>query len=111
MHDKDGVSAGAVFAEMAGYLQRTHQRSIVGQLEHLASRLGNFCQNNGYIVCKNPTTTAAIFDRMRAEGHCARSGEHRTRTVPSRGPGGRTAARLTAAWDADWWVRAAACAA
>lgn len=69
VHDKDGVSAGAVFAEMAGYLQRTHQRSIVGQLEHLASRLGNFCQNNGYIVCKNPTTTAAIFDRMRAEGH------------------------------------------
>lgn len=69
VHDKDGVSAGAVFAEMAGYLQRTYKRSIVGQLDHLSSRLGHFCQNNGYIVCRQPKTTAAIFQRLRADGH------------------------------------------
>lgn len=69
VHDKDGVSAGAVFAEMAGYLQRTHGRTIVGQLEHLADKLGHFSQNNGYIVCRQPKTTAAIFDRLRADGH------------------------------------------
>ena len=69
VHDKDGVSAGAVFAEMAGYLARTHGRGVVDQLEHLAGRLGHFVQNNGYIVCKQPKTTAAIFERLRADGH------------------------------------------
>lgn len=69
VHDKDGVSAGAAFAEMATYLQKTHGRTIVGQLEHLSQKLGYFSQNNGYIVCKQPKTTAAIFDRLRADGH------------------------------------------
>jgi len=69
VHDKDGVSAGAVFAEMANHLHVTHGRTIVGQLEHLSKKLGYFCQNNGYIVCKQPKTTAAIFDRLRANGH------------------------------------------
>lgn len=67
VNDKDGVSAGAVFAEMAGYLRRTHNgRTVVGHLNELYARLGQFTQNNGYVICRNPKTTAAIFGRLRA---------------------------------------------
>ena len=69
VHDKDGVSAGAVFGEMAAYLARTHNRTICGHLDYLFERLGQFTQNNGYIICRQPKTTAAIFDRLRNGGH------------------------------------------
>ncbi len=69
VNDKDGVSAGAVFAEMAGTLAREEGRSVCEHLDALAARLGHFVQNNGYVVCRQPAVTAAIFDRLRNGGH------------------------------------------
>ena len=66
VHDKDGVSAGAVFGEMAAYLHREHNgRTVVEHLNVLLGRLGQFVQNNGYLICRDPKKTAAIFSRMR----------------------------------------------
>ena len=68
VNDKDGVSAAAVFAEMAASLAREHGRSVCDHLEALYRRTGQYVQNNGYVVCREPETTAAIFERLRAGG-------------------------------------------
>ena len=68
VNDKDGVSAGAVFAEMAGQLGRAHGRSVLEHLEHLYRRVGHHTMDSSYVICRNPLTTAAIFDRLRAGG-------------------------------------------
>lgn len=60
--------AGAVFAEMAGYLARVHGRSVVQQLEHLYARVGRYTMNSSYVICRNPATTTRIFERLRADG-------------------------------------------
>ena len=65
VNDKDGVSAGAVFAEMAAYLARTHKRTPVGHLEHLYATHGQWVMNASYVYCRDPQTTSAIFDRIR----------------------------------------------
>ena len=58
VNDKDGVSAGAVFAEMANTLQREHGRSVLEHLDTLYDRVGRFVQNNG---CAHPCRLAPIL--------------------------------------------------
>ena len=102
VNDKDGVSAGAAFGEMAAYL-REHGRSICGHLDALYQRLGQFTQNNGYVICRQPKTTAAIFNRLRNGGQYwlllpgGGEGAARASSRPDDGGGhqrGRRAAKL-----------------
>ena len=52
LNDKDGVVAGSVFAEMAGYLQRVHGRTVLQQLEHLWGLHGQWVTVASYIFCR-----------------------------------------------------------
>ena len=82
VNDKDGVSAGAVFAEMACYLKRERSSSVLEHLQHLYATHGAYTQNNSYVICRNPETTAAIFHRLRADGkYWLRLGELRIEWV------------------------------
>ena len=67
VRDKDGVSAAAVFAEMANALA-AEGLTAAQQLERLYQRYGRFASLNGYIVVDRPAKTEAIFARLRAEG-------------------------------------------
>ena len=74
VRDKDGVSAAALFGEMAGVLAG-EGRSALGELEALYGRYGGFVSNNGYLVCRKPEVTEAIFGRLICEGrYWARAG-------------------------------------
>jgi phosphomannomutase len=67
VNDKDGVSAGAAFAEMAACLRREQAQSVVGHLESLYAKYGQYVMNASYIYSRDPKVTAKIFTRMRAE--------------------------------------------
>ena len=62
--DKDGVSAAAVFAEMAGQLGC----SCEDHLEHLRSTYGYFEPNEDYVIVKKREIIDAVFDRLRNNG-------------------------------------------
>jgi len=68
VNDKDGVSASAVFGEMASFLKRENGRSISEHMDALYVKYGQFVQNNGYVICRHPPTTTALFGRIRNEG-------------------------------------------
>lgn len=68
VRDKDGVSAAAVCAEMAGVLAR-EGLTLAGQLKRLGDKYGHFVSNNGYLFVDAPAKTAAIFARLTNEGH------------------------------------------
>ena len=97
VNDKDGVSASAVFGEMAAFLQRTHSRSITEHMEALYAHYGNFVQNNGYVICRHPPTTVKLFERLRNEsrywllldGIRITSVRDLTSGIDTEGPGGR----------------------
>lgn len=68
VRDKDGVTAAAVFAEMANALAR-EGRTATQQLQHLYETYGHFITNNYYVFVDEPSKTSAIFARLRNEGH------------------------------------------
>lgn len=68
VRDKDGVSAAAVFAEMANYLAR-QGKTVTEHLENLYQKYGYFVSNNYYIFVDDPAKTTLIFNRLRNEGH------------------------------------------
>lgn len=66
--DKDGVSAAAVFAEMAGELARKGF-TVAAHLNALYQTYGYVLTNNRYVFVDDPRKTVAIFTRLRNEGH------------------------------------------
>lgn len=71
--DKDGVSAAAVAAEMAGHLRAARGLSLAGYLASLHAKYGEFASSNGYYFL--PLDAAArqdllstIFTRLRNGG-------------------------------------------
>lgn len=68
VRDKDGVTAAAVFAEMACALAREGKR-CTGHLYSLFDKYGWHVTNNGYVFVDAPAKTEAIFLRLRNEGH------------------------------------------
>ena len=50
---------------MAGWLRRELNRSVVEHLDALGETLGHHVQSNSYVICRDPKTTAAIFERLR----------------------------------------------
>lgn len=68
VRDKDGVSAAAVFAEMAQFYARQGV-SVLQQLRKLYDTYGHFITNNYYVFVDKQDKTEAIFTRLRNEGH------------------------------------------
>jgi phosphomannomutase len=68
VRDKDGISAAAVCAEMALALAR-EGLSLSSQLALLQAKYGTYLSSNGYVFVDAPAKTAAIFERLCAEGH------------------------------------------
>lgn len=66
--DKDGVSAAAVFAEMAVQLEATKQMTVGQHLNALYERYGHFVTQNHYVKCYDPVKIRAIFERLRNDG-------------------------------------------
>jgi len=67
VNDKDGVSAAAVFVEMAEQLKR-QGKSVSEHMASLYEEYGVFCCNNKYFKCYDPAVTNRLFDRLRAGG-------------------------------------------
>ncbi|TPX51447.1 phosphoglucosamine mutase [Synchytrium endobioticum] len=64
VRDKDGVSALAVFAELAVELHRKGMR-VSDYLQSLYHKYGFFVSNNSYFICHKGATIQAIFDKIR----------------------------------------------
>ena len=64
VNDKDGVSAAAVFAEMAVQLSKA-ETSVAAHLDSLCDTYGHFVSRQGYVILPDPSLTAQIFDRLR----------------------------------------------
>ncbi|KAF5295359.1 hypothetical protein FQR65_LT01549 [Abscondita terminalis] len=62
--DKDGISAAAVLATMASYLNH-HNLSLSQQLEEIYNEYGYHVSNNSYFICHEPLVIKAIFERLR----------------------------------------------
>lgn len=88
VRDKDGVAAAAVFVEMVQVcplhflleewmmpiLQKVQAlarsgSTVASHLDSLYARYGFFTSCNYYVFVDSPAKTAAIFERLRAEGH------------------------------------------
>lgn len=66
--DKDGVSAAAVFAEMAGYWSARGE-TLTKHLESLCKRYGFHLSFNGYLsLTESSTKLQTIFDEARRHG-------------------------------------------
>ncbi|XP_043854424.1 glucose 1,6-bisphosphate synthase isoform X1 [Dromiciops gliroides] len=62
--DKDGVSAAAVVAEMATYLE-TRNVTLAQQLTKVYERYGYHISKTSYFLCYDPPTIKNIFERLR----------------------------------------------
>jgi len=65
--DKDGVSAAAVFVQMANDLESSGS-TVAQRLEQLRKDYGYFVTNNLYYICREKTTITRIFERLRNGG-------------------------------------------
>lgn len=67
VRDKDGVTAAAVFAEMAqAYARRGG--TVLGRLAEIYAKYGCHVSNNGYLTVPDPAVSSAIFARLRNGG-------------------------------------------
>ncbi|KAH9857791.1 phosphoglucomutase first 3 domain-containing protein [Lenzites betulinus] len=64
LHDKDGVAASVMFAELAVTLQKVG-KTVSTHLKELYERYGYFQTSNSYFVCTEPRTIDTIFARLR----------------------------------------------
>ncbi|XP_015412961.1 PREDICTED: glucose 1,6-bisphosphate synthase [Myotis davidii] len=62
--DKDGVSAAAVVAEMAAYLETTNV-TLKQQLVKVYEKYGYHISKTSYFLCYDPNTIKSIFERLR----------------------------------------------
>ena len=67
VHDKDSISAAAVFLVAASYWA-SQGRSPYDQLQALYAQLGYFEDANTYLVSPSPETTNRVFAEIRALG-------------------------------------------
>lgn len=67
IRDKDGVSAAAVFCELATHWasQGTTAR---GRLQTIYGQVGFFATHNGYYLCNDPAVMKSLFDDFRNGG-------------------------------------------
>lgn len=66
--DKDGISAGCVFGEMASYYQREEGKTCLEKLNQLRNECGLYLTKNSYFFCYDPEKVKIIFDEIRNNG-------------------------------------------
>ncbi len=67
--DKDGISAGVMFAELALELySNSGNRTVLQQLDSLYEKYGYFSCRSTYFFCYDPQLMTVIFDRIRNQG-------------------------------------------
>lgn len=76
--DKDGISAAAVFAEMAKQLHK-QGATCLSHLDSLYTKYGYFLSFNSYVKCLDPALTQRIFAKQR--GGSGETGDS-SRTYP-----------------------------
>ena len=73
--DKDGISAGCVWAEMAVYW-RSKNVTLKERFDEIqAKEIGFFVTNNGYFIIDDPQVTRSIFENFRASDMKSLGGE------------------------------------
>ena len=65
--DKDGISAIGIIATMACQLYDKNN-TLVGRLQDIYDKYGEFVSNNGYYRCDDPNVVSNIMDQMRNGG-------------------------------------------
>lgn len=81
VRDKDGVSATAVFAEMAGVLYRSGS-TLSKRLDELIDECGVHLSKNGYLkTSNNSATVKQIFDNARERGLPSKLGQAVVKSV------------------------------
>ncbi|KAG5494107.1 hypothetical protein JKF63_01942 [Porcisia hertigi] len=73
--DKDGVTAAVVLADLACYLRKERQCSLLEHLQSLYQRYGYHFTNNSYMATDDPAKTVALLQSIRT----AASGRYPTR--------------------------------
>ena len=66
--DKDGISAAAVFAEMAQHVAQ-QGKTLQEHFWDLKDTYGHFVNKNSYLICHEQATLDKIFGRLRNDGH------------------------------------------
>ncbi|KAF4685951.1 Phosphoglucomutase-2 [Perkinsus olseni] len=66
--DKDGVSAAAVWCEMANFWRTTKGITMLQRLGQIRETIGYYATDNGYYICRDPKVMKSIFDDFRADG-------------------------------------------
>jgi len=67
--DKDGISAGCVWAEMAMFWRMKEGKTLKERFDEILEKeIGFFVTNNGYYVIEDPAITGSIFAEFRATG-------------------------------------------
>ncbi|KAL4452333.1 hypothetical protein ABPG75_007995 [Micractinium tetrahymenae] len=64
-HDKDGISAAVVFAELAADVY-ARGGTLVAHWQRLRQRYGAFEYRSSYFVANPPSKSVAVFERLRA---------------------------------------------
>lgn len=64
IRDKDGVTALAIFAEMAAVLA-SKGKTVTEQLDSLYEQYGFHATSNSYFICRDPRKTDRIFSQLR----------------------------------------------
>jgi phosphomannomutase len=65
--DKDGISAMAVFSELALWVYR-HGKSLKQHMQSLYDTYGEFVSYNGYYFMEDPSVVPKIMERIRCGG-------------------------------------------
>lgn len=65
--DKDGISAAAVFVEMACYLE-SQGKNVAQRLGELRETYGYFVSSNSYFLCYQLEEISAVFEEFRNKG-------------------------------------------
>lgn len=65
--DKDGIASAAAFCEMAADLY-ARGATLQSALSDLYGRYGFSAYRSSYFIADSPTKTAAVFERLRADG-------------------------------------------
>lgn len=68
VHDKDGISAAAVFLAASARWQNEEDLTPWGKLQQLSKKYGYFEDANTYLISPDPETTNRVFADIRRQG-------------------------------------------
>jgi phosphoglucomutase len=81
VHDKDGLTAAGVMAELALKTYR-NQSTLAKHMQSLYDKYGEFCCNNGYYYCYDTSITQNIMEKIRNGGNYVTNvGEYKVKSI------------------------------